>query len=188
MQKSEGTVVYKWDKAHMNSYNDSLMGDVRVNTYLQQMYEEGVSCDSVLSSFSCAIEHALRRLDHDVGHVITRQKPSSPNVSRPCNGWYNDDCKDARAAYVDVETRLGAASTEAKAAHKAYRRVVRAARRTWEKHRHEDFMHDISREPKRFWKSFGQSNQKGGHFDVDKWTVYFRDLFKCNGNGEHMEC
>ena len=50
MQKSEGTVVYKWDKAHMNSYNDSLMGDVRVNTYLQQMYEEGVSCDSVLSS------------------------------------------------------------------------------------------------------------------------------------------
>jgi hypothetical protein len=183
-KKRDGSVVYKWNKANMDAYNDILMGDVIVNSYLQQMYVKDADVDNMVFNFNSALDHALLRLDSEAGNVISRQEDSPPHTARPCNRWYDEGCKAARAAYVAADLQLGVTSPEAKAAHHAYRRTVRAARRAWESQQRTGFMHDIRREPKRFWRSFGQSSKKGSHFDVNQWSIYFRDLFKTNGSGE----
>jgi hypothetical protein len=93
------------------------------------------------------------------------------------NTWYNEDCREARYAFVAAEKQFGEGSEVAKNAYRKYRSVTKQARKKWETDREYDRMQELRSAPKRFWSKF-KENSGHARGDTSEWTDYFRELLK----------
>jgi hypothetical protein len=184
MQKKETSRVastFKWRSEIQSCYVAALRaGPVReaVDLGLE------TNVEAIVAHFTSKITSAITEVHATAGGVIMTAKHRVKGPGRPCNKWYDDECRQARANLRQVVLTFGDSSGEAQASHRGYKKITRAKRRFWEAKEAADMLESIHHKPKRFWQAFLAKDKKSTNIDETEWQGYFQELFKSNGKAE----
>lgn len=131
----------------------------------------------------CTNEQALIQLIKQAasltGHAGTHKalKKGGPGNTAPQNGWYNAECKEARAHLHSVQRRCGEDSEQAVKEHIEYKKLVRRTKRAWDRAHMFELQAAMHADPKVFWRAYGGTRRASPLMDVDEWSTYFSELY-----------
>ena len=149
------------------------------NGALRQAVDSGTTAGEAAASLVGTITEVLHQLHTELGGVVVEPGALGPKPGVPCNGWYNDECRELRRQL----RALPEGSAEHARALCAYRRAIKVAKRM-----HADACMDAVvqkwyDDPKRFWRAFAEPRPESSMDDLSAWSDYFRQLYTANLSG-----
>eukprot|EP00245_Coleochaete_scutata_P003922 TRINITY_DN159_c0_g2_i4.p1 TRINITY_DN159_c0_g2~~TRINITY_DN159_c0_g2_i4.p1 ORF type:complete len:1129 (+),score=206.75 TRINITY_DN159_c0_g2_i4:285-3671(+) len=97
--------------------------------------------------------------------------------SFPANGWYDEECKEAKRKLRDMVREAGPESNLALEMERSYKRLLRRKKRGWSEGRTACLVELAKRSPARFWRSFKKTKKTIGVKSTEKWERYCRELY-----------
>ena len=155
---------FVWRDKHRAEYKSSLLA------HLALCPPAPDNLDLAAASITNSITHTVYALKKQGIHLT----PKPPNLSRPCNQWFNKDCWEARAKYLAIDPTDEHARI---AAHREYRRTTRRVKRAWFAKLDKARINDFTRNPRQFWSNYRGRDAAPPRFTTAEWTPYFRNLF-----------
>ena len=170
-----------WRPALQNPWVETLQGSAIPRW---EGLDTNMQTPDALRLWTQGFDSAVQTLHQQQKRVIVRG--GSTPAHRPVNGWYDDACADARRAFKAAGQEHGDHSSEAKAAHKTYKKTCATARAAFQKKRREEMVQNLYSNPRAFWKAFKAEARTNPPITLTEWTQYFRNMFQANMKGDYV--
>eukprot|EP00245_Coleochaete_scutata_P010377 TRINITY_DN3619_c0_g1_i11.p1 TRINITY_DN3619_c0_g1~~TRINITY_DN3619_c0_g1_i11.p1 ORF type:complete len:1206 (-),score=200.47 TRINITY_DN3619_c0_g1_i11:736-4353(-) len=119
----------------------------------------------------------------EAAQSVFARRRSVAKRSFPANGWYDEECKQAKRTLRELIRGMGPSSNLVKEMEKRYRSIVRRKKRGWSEGRTACLVELAQRCPTKFWKSFKPKRVKVGVASKETWEKYCQQLYGDGNRG-----